>query len=49
MRPMQGYLFKFPKFMVQIFPELTSGTEVDIPKRANDYDPNEGGISVKLI
>ena len=49
MRPMQGYLFKFPKFMLQIFPELVSSTEVDIPKRANDYDPNEGGISVKLI
>lgn len=49
MRPMQGYLFKFPKFMIKIFPELTFGSEVKIPARASDFDPNEGGISVKLI
>jgi hypothetical protein len=49
MRPMQGYLFKFPKFMVEIFPELAFGSKVKIPTRASDFDPNEGGISVKLI
>ena len=49
MRPMQGYLFKFPKFMIEVFPKLMLAEQKPIPKRKYDHDPDESGISVRLL
>ena len=49
MRPMQGYLFKFPSFMLELFPELMQAEIQPVPKRKFDHDPNEGGFSVRLL
>ena len=49
MRPMQGYMFKLPKFLLEIFPKLMVARQVDVPKRKDDYDPNESGVTVRLL
>jgi len=49
LRPMQGYLFKLPSCMIEIFPELMQAESRPVPKRKFDHDPHEGGFSARLL
>jgi len=48
MRPMQGYLFKFPSFMIELFPRLKEGESAQIPRRIFNHDMKEAGIKVRV-
>jgi hypothetical protein len=53
MRPMQGYVFKFPKSMIDIFPELMIATPAPIPKvegrHANYDDDYDTDLKIKIL